>query len=146
MATRSLIGIMTENGIRAIYCHFDGYLSHVGAILCEHYATFERAEALINLGGISTLAPKLAPESEFAEPEYDSNGPDPVRHSFETPQKDVTVAYHRDRKEPLVIHTFHSERGYNNSTRIPVPYHYLFKDGQWHVDGCPLTLDMCKEE
>lgn len=139
MATRSLIGLQTDKGIRAIYCHFDGYPDHVGAILCKHYATTEQAEALINLGCISTLGPKLAPDTEFAEPESDLHGPGPVKHSFATPQKGVTVAYHRDRDEPLEIYNFYSERGFNHSVRIPVPYHYLFKDGQWHVDGCPLT-------
>lgn len=26
MATRSMIGIQTDDGVRAVYCHFDGYL------------------------------------------------------------------------------------------------------------------------
>ncbi|WP_462354293.1 hypothetical protein [Alistipes timonensis] len=139
MATRCLIGTMCEDRIRAIYCHWDGYPEHVGAILCKHYATAERAEALISLGCISTLGPKIAPETEFAEPEIELHGPGLVRHSFATPQKDVTVAYHRDRGDSLEIYNFYSERGFNHSVRIPVPYHYLFKDGQWYVDGCPLS-------
>lgn len=57
MATRSLIGINTDEGIRAIYCHFDGYPDHVGTILCTHYATAERVEALISLGCIDIRFP-----------------------------------------------------------------------------------------
>lgn len=139
MATRSLIGIHTDEGIRAIYCHFDGYPDHVGTILCTHYATAERVEALISLGCICVLGPKLAPDTEFAEPHNYLDGPGLVQHSFATPQKDVTVAYHRDRGEPRAIYTFYSERAFNHSVKIPVPYHYLFKDGQWYLDGYPFT-------
>lgn len=137
MATRSLIGLQTDKGIRAIYCHFDGYPDHVGAILCKYYATAERVEALINLGCICMLGPKLAPDKVYDEPQSSLDGPGLVLHSFTTPHKDVTVAYHRDRGEPRVIFDFHSEFGFNHSVKIPVPYHYLFKGGQWYLEGYP---------
>lgn len=38
MSTRSMIGRLNDDGtITGIYCHFDGYLSHVGRILATHY-------------------------------------------------------------------------------------------------------------
>lgn len=73
---------------RTIYCHSDGYLSHNGALLIDHYDTPEKVKELIDIGGISCLAPNL--------------NPDPSKpHGFEytTRQDGVVVAYGRDRGE-----------------------------------------------
>lgn len=87
MSTRSRIGIQDENGtIRSIYCHFDGYPSGVGSILKEHYSNRQKLNMLINLGDISILEENVSTMDE---------------HSFNNPKKGVTVAYHRDRGEPL---------------------------------------------
>ena len=59
MATRSFIGIETDNGVRGIYCHFDGYPKGVGATLRESYTTAEAVSALIDLGDMSTLGKTL---------------------------------------------------------------------------------------
>lgn len=73
MATRSLIGIkLNDNIVKTIYCHWDGYPEHNGAILMNHYNTPAAITALMELGDLSALA--------------------------ETP--DQCTAYHRDRKEP----------------------------------------------
>jgi hypothetical protein len=41
MSTRSFIGKVQEDGsVRYVYCHHDGYPSHVGAILAKHYVDF----------------------------------------------------------------------------------------------------------
>jgi hypothetical protein len=89
MATRSRIGIEKEDGtIQSIYCHWDGYPSHNGAILLENYTTKEKVEALLELGAISILAKNLAPEPG-------------VEHDFSKPAADVVVAYHRDRGENM---------------------------------------------
>ena len=87
MATRSRIGLELEDGsIKSIYCHWDGYPSGVGATLAGHYTQREKVESLIRLGDISSL-----------EEEVEPNG----QHTFNKPQEGVTVAYHRDRGEPL---------------------------------------------
>jgi hypothetical protein len=36
MSTRSAIGIRYGTIIKAVYCHWDGYVEHNGAILQEH--------------------------------------------------------------------------------------------------------------
>ncbi len=73
MATRSLIGMNLDNGItKIIYCHWDGYPSHVGELLVHHYNTPAAITALMGIGDLSSLA--------------------------QTP--DECIAYHRDRKEP----------------------------------------------
>jgi hypothetical protein len=87
MATRSRIGIENEDGtVSSIYCHWDGYPSNNGKILSTHYTDRDKVNELIALGSISSLKQNVAPDSD---------------HSFEKPQDDVTVAYHRDRGEDL---------------------------------------------
>lgn len=86
MSTRSLIATTFGSGYRAIYCHYDGYPEGVGATLLEHYNDAERARDLVALGDISSLHPKLMPDAG-------------AEHSFDSPAKDVTVAYGRDRGE-----------------------------------------------
>ena len=137
MSTRSLIGVkQPDETIKYVYCHFDGYPEGVGKMLMQHYNSLERANAIIALGGISYLEPKLEPDTELApcaNPYYGGE----VRHSFETPHKGVTVAYHRDRGEGLCIDECFSEKHYWHTADWD--YKYLFKEGRWFVDGCDLA-------
>jgi hypothetical protein len=115
MSTRSTISIQTPEGaIRSIYCHYDGYLSHNGALLHTYYNTQEKVEELIALGDLSSLREKLTPDP--AAP-----------HTFVTPQEGVTVAYHRDRGE-----TLHIDRPVSIDSIDSQEYNYIFKDGAWH--------------
>lgn len=98
MSTRSTISIQTPKGIRSIYCHFDGYLRHNGKILLENYDTPDKVNALIDLGDISSLGENL----------------------------EKTVAYHRDRGEPLRINECSVAYDIDEQD-----YNYLFKDGSW---------------
>jgi hypothetical protein len=60
MATRSVIGMRTEDGrIRAVYCHWDGYIEGVGAILHTFYKDANKITALLNRGGFSSLEPAI---------------------------------------------------------------------------------------
>lgn len=99
MSTRSTITIETPEGFRSIYCHFDGNLEHVGAILKDHYNTADKVNELIDLGALSSLSTDL----------------------------ENTIAYHRDRKEPLSITI-----DYNSIQDIYCQtYNYLFREGKW---------------
>ena len=87
MGTRSNIGIRNDdNTFTGIYCHWDGYPSHVGKILLDHYNDVDRVNALMELGDLSSLGIKLNPES--GKP-----------HTFDEPLDDMCVAYGRDRGE-----------------------------------------------
>lgn len=58
MATNCLIGVQPEDGdgsVEAIYCHYDGYPTMVGAILKARIRTEDEARDLINGGDISYL-------------------------------------------------------------------------------------------
>lgn len=117
MATRSTIGYVDpQTGyVCSVYCHWDGYLEHNGRILCEHYNTLDRVRALVNMGGISSLAPSIeCPEG----------------HSFDSPVDGHTVFYARDRGEPLRVScsSIGSFEDFDNA------YNYVFKDNKWYYD------------
>ena len=54
MGTRSFVGMMRGDKIRAVYVHFDGYLSGVGAEL-QDYTSRGEVEKLISEGDRSSL-------------------------------------------------------------------------------------------
>jgi hypothetical protein len=125
MATNSRIGMEYRKedgslGIKSVYCHFDGYLSGVGNMLIENYATQEKVEEVVALGDISYLTEKLEP-----------TGP----HTFNTPEEGVTVAYHRDRGEAFHQGLHGSREDYFRKSYEY--YVYLFtEDGRWLIsDG-----------
>jgi len=123
MATRSRIGIENEDGsVSSVYCHWDGYPSHNGDLLVKHYSDRENVEALISLGSISSLRKNIVNTSGT--------------HSFESPQEDVTIAYHRDRGEDLQeARIDESIEAYAKSDYEE--YGYVFtRDNEWKVvDG-----------
>ena len=56
MATRSNIAqLLPDDRVQVIYCHFDGYMSGVGAMLTKHYKTTDRVAELIALGDLVVL-------------------------------------------------------------------------------------------
>ena len=105
MATRSAIGYMRNDGsIRAVYVHWDGYLSQVGKILIENYDLLG-VDDLCDLGDISSLGETI----------------------------EDTVFYGRDRNEDdIEAHEFASEQEfvdwYDDSE-----FFYLIKDDKWYV-------------
>jgi hypothetical protein len=65
MGTRSSIAIKTEDGIKAIYCHWDGYVDHNGKILKEFYNTKDKVNELIALGDLSSLRQEPGEAHDF---------------------------------------------------------------------------------
>lgn len=61
MSTRSFICKYDtdKKAYRAIYCHFDGYVKGVGAMLDAIYDTESKVDALLDLGDISSLEPTV---------------------------------------------------------------------------------------
>ena len=56
MGTRSTIALEFADGtIEQVYCHWDGYLSHNGAMLVQHYMDPFKVKQLLALGGFSSL-------------------------------------------------------------------------------------------
>jgi len=86
MATTSSISVFNPetNLWHSVYCHFDGYLSHNGKILFEHYTTLASALKLVSEGDMSVLAPSCDK---------------PDGHTFDDPVKGYCIYYGRDRGE-----------------------------------------------
>lgn len=56
MSTRARVGMVRSNGtILSIYTHSDGYISHHGPLLLEHYDTAQKVLALMKMGDCSQL-------------------------------------------------------------------------------------------
>ena len=121
MATRSNIAYKTPEGkIRSAYCHYDGYPEHNGEMLRRHYMDPDKVKMLVDLGSMSTLAPQVNPKT--------------TKHSFDTPEKDVTVFYNRDRGESW-SHTSYIE--YNDFAEFVdngEEYMYFFDGTDWIVN------------
>ena len=119
MATRSAIGYKTPEGkVRAIYCHYDGYVAGVGHTLDTHYQEARKIAQLVELGDASVLRPAL-----FGT----------ATHSFETPDEDVTVFYGRDRGETGVeTREFDTVGDFvDYYTSSGCEYFYLNAGGEW---------------
>jgi hypothetical protein len=110
MSTRSYIGIEKEDKtVRYIYCHFDGYPSGVGAILENQYRDIDKINSLIDFGSISTLGETI----------------------------ESTVAYSRDKKEPIednkpdiCFNISHFERTFKGNG-ISYAYIYRPETNEW---------------
>ena len=131
MSTNAAIGMTMPDGtIKAVYLHWDGYIANGGAgeTLAEHYQDRAKVEKVIALGFLSSLGAEVDPDP--ATP-----------HSWANPQPNVTVAYHRDRKEPLQTAVeFKDKDSFAEEAKSSLwsEYAYLFEDGHWLV--CDLHL------
>jgi hypothetical protein len=131
MSTRSNIGYLREDGkIEAVYCHFDGYPSGVGETLVGHFNNLESAKKIVSLGDLSSVAGSVRI--------------DPVHsHSYDKPEKETIVAYHRDRGEDYRNPTiFNDEQDY--ASNFGEEYAYLFKRGRWYVSRGDLFVTVKK--
>lgn len=142
MSTRGRIGMVTDNGkVISIYSHWNNYPSGSGAILLEHYKDKDKVAQLISLGDISLLDAEVEPKAETAPSRYADMGGDGekkmVKHTFDTPQEGVVVAYGRDRGEDPDLIKPRVDESVDAFTKSDVEeWGYLFKDGKWFViDG-----------
>lgn len=111
MSTRSTIAIELPNlqGIRKVYCHFDGYYAGVGASLMAHANTYEKALALIEGGDLSSFSKGVA--NHYRKMEGRENEPLMFPDTYKT-FKDY---------EASIDHLFHE-------------YNYIMRlDGKWSV-------------
>ena len=113
MATRSYIGVRnTDASVDYIYCHFDGYPEHNGAILTEYYSNINRVNELLNLGDLSVLGKFIGEKQDFDKRVVGN-----------------CLAYGRDRGESNVSK---KNAGYDELiTNQDVDYVYVFDGDYW---------------
>lgn len=126
MGTRSRIGIQyTDGSIESIYCHFDGYPSHNGRILTEHYTDDRKIDQLMDLGDVSVLKEEIGEKHPFNRPAYGTK----EYEEYEAKYSRMCLAYGRDRGEKntqsKLVDSFDEFMGLGEE------YMYLFRDGQW---------------
>lgn len=137
MATRSGFIVKTEDGYKAVYCHWNGYPTYNGRMLLDHYNSGERARELVSMGSISVLAESL----EL-----------PDGHSFDNPVKGFTVFYGRDRGEKNVETEVHRTLtdAVQSLKKQGVEFIYLWDGNQWEVsqvvEWFPLQLVTGRKE
>ena len=128
MGTRSRIAVMHGNVCKSVYCHWDGYLEHNGAILQEHYDS-AKANNLVALGDISSLRPEIGEEHPFSR--FDTDISDAV---WESKYGNMTTFYGRDRGEKdtewKVAHSF--EEFLEQVDNCGGEYYYVMEDGVWY--------------
>ena len=133
--TRSAIGVVTGDGsIRAVYCHYDGYLDGVGKTLLENYKDFESIMDLVSFGDMSSLGTSIGEKHDFNR----------INISAEEKErtKDWCMFYNRDRGESDVsFGTFQNEEDFfDHYIGCGCEYLYLFEHAtaEWYynTDTC----------
>ena len=136
MGTRSMIAIQNpyNKTVRAVYCHWDGYLEHNGSILNKHYSASPKVNNLIALGDVSSLRPEIGEKHAFSKLEVPMDG-----DAYDKLYGNMTTFYTRDRGEDTPFKVFPTlkaaEEHYTWSD-----YFYCFKyskaddyqSGEWH--------------
>lgn len=119
MGTRSTIALEYADGtVDQVYCHWDGYLSHNGQILFDHYKDPFKLRGLIDLGDISSLGPGIG-----------------EKHSFDDASTyEDTTFYGRDRGETGVsAKRFKDFEDYKANHQYEEYEYILRRDGNWYV-------------
>lgn len=129
MGTRSRIGVMHGNIVKSVYCHWDGYLSHNGAILQEHYDSV-KANQLVALGDLSSLKQEIGAKHAFG-----TIGMTPAeQEAYEVEHGNSCTFYGRDRGETgtewKVAHTF--DEFLEQVNNCCGEYYYIMRDGVWY--------------
>ena len=130
MATRSAIGIKHGTVIKAVYCHWDGYVEHNGVILNEFYSNSVDANRLIATGDVSSLGACVGEKIDFGHRWEDADYIK-VGETHVAPQ---CTFYSRDRGEDASFRTFQTETDFvDHYDGTGAELYYLFDHGVWYV-------------
>jgi len=136
MGTRSMIAIQNpySKDVRAVYCHWDGYLEHNGSLLHKHYSNSSKVNNLIALGDISSLRPEIGEKHAFSRLETPMDD-----EAYDKLYGNMTTFYTRDRGEDAPFQVFPTlAKACDHYTWSE--YFYCFKyskaddyqSGEWH--------------
>ena len=129
MGTRSRIGVMHGTVCKSVYCHWDGYLEHNGAILQEHYDS-ARANNLVALGDLSSLRANIGEKHAFSQ--FDLRAEEVAGYKLLT--ENMCTFYGRDRGETgiefKVAHTFADFL--EQCDNCGAEYYYVMENGEWY--------------
>ena len=130
MATRSTIALERGDGtVAMVYCHWDGYLSHNGRILMEHYGDAGKVQTLIDHGSISSLKPEIGEKHDF---DWHITPNQYTQEQTRLLDEQWSTFYCRDRGEELVISEFKDFADYEANAQFE-EYDYVLRNGVWYV-------------
>jgi hypothetical protein len=122
--------------VRAVYCHWDGYLEHNGSLLQKHYSNSSKVNNLIALGDLSSLRPEIGEKHTFSR--LDSTLPEA---EYEALYGNMCTFYTRDRGEDApfkVFPTLAKAQDYFEGSWCEYLYVFKYKksddyqSGEWH--------------
>ena len=121
MGTRSAIGIKHGDVVRAVYCHYDGYLEYMGRALTLYYQDSIKVNKLISMGDMSSIGAAIGSKHAFNDrSNYLDNG-----------IAEQCTFYARDRGEENVeFRTFQSEQDIVYEIEAGEENYYLIKDNR----------------
>jgi len=127
MSTRSAIGIRYGTIIKAVYCHWDGYVEHNGAILQEHYNSV-KTNKLLSMGDLSSLRPEIGEAHPFSRLDCNLN-----TEEWEEMYGNHCTFYGRDRGESNTEFTTHNsiEEFREEYRSRGCEYFYLLEGDRW---------------
>jgi len=125
MATRSAIGIKHGDRIKAIYCHYDGYVEYLGRALHTYYQDSVKVNGLIAQGDMSCIGADIGEKHPFN---------DRSEYIDEWIARQCTF-YSRDRGEDNVdFRSFATEADFiDYYDGSGVQFYYLYDHGVWYV-------------
>ena len=146
MGTRSMIAIQNpySKDVRAVYCHWDGYLEHNGSILNKHYAASPKVNNLIALGDLSSLRPEIGEKHAFSQFEVRAE----EVQAYKKLTENWTTFYMRDREEKG--QEFEVSQSFDEFLELcgecGAEYYYIMKDGEWYCGDTythtPLSMSL----
>ena len=130
MGTRSRIGVMHGDNVKSVYCHWDGYLQHNGAILQEHYDSV-KANQLVALGDLSSLRPNIGEKHAFSQFELRAE----EVAGFKLLTENMCTFYGRDRGETGTEWKTHTNfvDFFAEVEGSWCEWYYIMRDGVWYV-------------
>ena len=130
MGTRSRIGVMHGDNVKSVYCHWDGYLEHNGAILQEHYDSV-KANQLVALGDLSSLRPEIGEKHAFSQFELRAE----EVAGFKLLTENMCTFYGRDRGETGTEWKTHTNfvDFFAEVEGSWCEWYYIMRDGVWYV-------------
>jgi hypothetical protein len=123
--------------VRAVYCHWDGYLEHNGSLLHKHYSASPKVNNLIALGDLSSLRAEIGVKHAFSSLDISKD----EQEAYEKEHGNSCTFYTRDRGEDApfkVFPTLKEAESYFEGSWCE--YLYVFKyskaddyqSGEWH--------------
>jgi len=126
---------MHGDNVKSVYCHWDGYLEHNGAILQEHYDSV-KANQLVALGDLSSLKPEIGIQHAFGY-----HGTEISAEDYETQFGNMCTFYGRDRGEKGTEWKTHTNfvDFFAEVEGSWGEWYYIMRDGVWYVGNCHKT-------